>query len=144
MAPSNSIGDCRSMSNHAKLTGSGKSCNFLLLQGSTFYRQVVKWSMPSSLWPKFPNFVQKSLSNIWQGFSHLLDEDIAKICKKLNSSMNYLHGSVTNPAHAAALFSLSCFEKAIVGFIFLDIVAISSSSRHKNIVKLNIRQYDSR
>ena len=60
-------------------------------------------------------------------FFTLLDEYIAKICKKLNSSMSYLQGSVANPAHPAALFSLSCYvlKKELWDLNFLDIFATS-------------------
>ena len=35
----------------------------------------------------------KSLSNIWQKFSFLLDEGIAKICKKFNSLVGFLRAA---------------------------------------------------
>ena len=50
---------------------------------------------------------QKSLCNIWQRFSCLLDEGIPKICKKLNSHggfLSYLQNSTANSAHLAAHF----------------------------------------
>ena len=49
----------------------------------------------------------KSLSNIWQCFSCLLDEEIAKICKKMkshNSFFFYLQDRTANLAHLAAIF----------------------------------------
>ena len=51
----------------------------------------------------------KSLSNIWQYFSCLLDEGIPKICKKLNfhdGFLSYLPDSAANPTHLTAMFAL--------------------------------------
>ena len=67
---------------------------------------------------------QKSVCNIWQRFSCLLDEGIPKICKKLNSHdgfFSYLQNGTANSAHLAALFcpSLVCPQKATVRIQFL-------------------------
>ena len=67
---------------------------------------------------------QKSLCNIWQRFSCLLDEGIPKICKKLSSHggfLSYLPNSTANSAHLAAHFCpvLVCPQKATVRIQFL-------------------------
>ena len=66
----------------------------------------------------------KSLSTTWQRFSCLLDEGIAKICKKLKSHggfLSYLQDRTANSAYLAAIFcpALVCPQKAIVGIKFL-------------------------
>ena len=66
----------------------------------------------------------KSLSAIWEHLSCLLDEGIAKICKKLKSHggfLSYLQDRTANPANLAAIFcpALVCPQKAIVGIKFL-------------------------
>ena len=66
----------------------------------------------------------KSLSNIWQYFSCLLDERIPKICKKLNSHdgfLSYLQNSKANSAHLAADFcpALVCPQRALMRIQFL-------------------------
>ena len=67
---------------------------------------------------------KKSVCNIWQRFSCLLDEGIPKICKKLNSHdgfLSYLQNSTANSAHLAAHFcpALVCPQKATVRIQFL-------------------------
>ena len=51
--------------------------------------------------------IQKSVCNIWQRFSCLLNEEIPKICKKFNSHygfLSYLQNSTANSAHLTAHF----------------------------------------
>ena len=68
---------------------------------------------------------QKSVSNIWQCFSYLLDEGIPKIWKQLNSHdgfLSYLQNSTANSAHLAAHFcpALDCPQKATGKMQFLS------------------------
>ena len=67
---------------------------------------------------------QKSVCNIWQRFSCLLDEGVPKIWKKLNSHngfLSYLQNSTANSAHLAAHFctALVCPQKSTVRIQFL-------------------------
>ena len=67
---------------------------------------------------------KKSFHHLTMFFSCLLDEMIAKICKKLKSHggfLSYLQDRTTNPANMAAIFcpALVCPQKAIVGIKFL-------------------------
>ena len=67
---------------------------------------------------------QKSLWKIWQRFSCLLDEEITKMWKKLNSHdgfLSNLQNSTANSAHLAAHFcpALVCPQKATVRIQFL-------------------------
>ena len=88
----------------------------------------------------------KSLSNIWQYFSCLLDEGIPKICMKLNSHdgfLSYLQNSTANSAHLAAHFcpALVCPQKVTAHsknweFNFFHIFGIPSSSRHEKCCQM--------
>ena len=82
-------------------------------------RDKVKHGMFLRMWK-----TTKSISNIWQSFSCLLDEGIAKICKKLKyhgGFLSYLQGRTANPANLAAIFcpALVCPQKVILGIKFL-------------------------
>ena len=62
---------------------------------------------------------QKSVCNIWQGFSCLLDEGIPKIWKKLNfhhGFLSYLQSSTANSAHLAAHFCPAKCYKHFFGY----------------------------
>ena len=79
---------------------------------------------------------QKSVCNIWQCFSCLLDEGIPKICNKLNSHdgfLSYLQNSTANSAHWQHIFALlwSALKKPLWEFNFFHIFGIPSSSRHE-------------
>ena len=83
----------------------------------------------------------KSLSNIWQYFSCLIDEGISKICKKLNSHdgfLSYLQNSTANSAHLAAHFCpiLAALKKPPWEFNFFHIFGIPSSSRHEKYCQI--------
>ena len=100
-----------------------KICKFIWNE----YLTVYPW-----IWLKVPfhrGFLghwnsQKSVCNVWQRFSCLLDEGIPKICKKLNSHdgfLSYLQNSTANSAHLEAHFcpALVCPQKATVRIQFL-------------------------
>ena len=80
---------------------------------------------------------QKSVCNIWQHFSCLLDEGIPKICKKLNfhdGFLSYLQNSTANSAHLAARTFLPCLglpSKSHRENSISSICGIPSSSRHE-------------
>ena len=76
----------------------------------------------------------KSIFNIWQYFSCLLDEGIPKICKKLNCHggfLSCLQNSTANSAHMTTHFCpvLICPQKPLREFNFFHIFEIPSSSR---------------
>ena len=79
----------------------------------------------------------KSLCSIWQCFSSLLDEEIAKICKKLNSHDGYLSctckiGQPNQPIWWQSFaLSWSVLKMPLWGLNFLHILEIPSSSRHE-------------
>ena len=73
-------------------------------------------------------------------FSCLLDEDIPKIWKKLNSHdgiFSYLQNSTANLAHQAAHFCpvLVCPQKATVRILFLPYIWNPLIADMKNVVK---------
>ena len=92
-------------------------------------------------WEKHSMFLKrwyttKSISNIWQHFSCLLDKGTAKICKKFNSHDGFLRADQEKEKVAARLAGmavLSCrqLKKPPWDFNFLHIFAIPSSSRHE-------------
>ena len=83
---------------------------------------------------------QKSVSNIWQRFSYLLDEGIPKIWKKLNSHdgfLSYLQNSTANSAHLSAHF---CTALVCPLFVQVGSNNIWQNISHCKIVKgLNSR-----
>ena len=99
-----------------------------------FTQSEIEWPKSFSSLDKISRYVSrmvklrwnttKRLSTIWQHFSCLLDEGIAKICKKLKSHgcfLSYLQDRTANPANLAAIFcpALVCPQKTIVGIKFL-------------------------
>ena len=84
---------------------------------------------------------QKSVSNIWQRFSCLLDEGIPNIWKKLNfhdSFLSYVQNSTANSAHLAAHFCPSLkkplWESNLFQFLEsphqVDMKKVVKSSKH--------------
>ena len=92
--------------------------SYLHIHGSKFYQLFIMIIPP---WFLEHCNSQKSVSNIWQSFSCLLDEGILKIWKKLNSHdgfLTYLQNSTTYSAHFCP--ALVCPQKATVRIKFLS------------------------